>query len=254
LNQSRGSNLADTLAEEYVSPDYLPRQLPATFNKLRRIIFGGTPDRQMSNFRMYQLMQALHATELEEYVLQHDTRITYLPFDRSELLANAFGSTVSATPGTAGTLTVIGAPVPDETTGVIYQRWRVLVTNGTTVTINQLAPAAQTSQTVSTYALTAGLSNLIALPASTLLFNFSGTPGDEWFVEAIAKPTRNMAEILVALQSATSDEDETVIFGQPLVEPYLTFSNLWRHHEEYAYQLGGLLLAMAFRTMEIPPA
>jgi len=253
LNQTRGSNLASTLAEEYVSDDYYPRALPATFNKIRGVLFGSNPDRPMYNFRMYQLMQTLHSTELEEYVTQHDDRITYLPFDRDELFASAFGNTVTAASGTAGTLTVLGDAVADEFTGILYHKWIVTVLDGSTVTIRKLAPAAQQSQTAAIYSMTNNLSNAIALPDSAQQFNFSGTAGDEWVIEALANPSRNMADILNTLQIIINDVDQTALFGSTPVEPYLTFSNIWNNHSEYAYQLSALLLAMAFRTMNILP-
>jgi len=250
LNQASG--YADTLAEEYVSPDFLPRELPAAFTKIRSVLFGGTPDRQMLNFRLYQLMQVLHATELVEYVTQDDARITYLPFDRDELFYDAFVADVSATSGTTGTLNVLGTLAPDEANGIIYHKWRVLVNFGNTVTVTEIAPDSQ--QEVLTYALTNGLSNAISLVGSNLQFNFSGNPDDSWYIEVVARPSQNMADILATLKDVVSSADEQVLFGQSPAEPYLTFKNLWQRHEQYAYQLGGLLLAMAFQTRNLSPA
>jgi len=245
LNQT-GHGTADTLAEEYVSPDYLPRTLPAGFAKIRSVLFGGTPDRQMLNFRLYQLMQVLHATELAEYVTYVDDRITYLPFDRGELLASAFGSVVTDAPGTTGTLTIIGDPVPDEANGIIYRQWQVTVNAGNTVTIQEFTPTP--GMAVQAYTVTDGLSSLIPLSGSPLYFNFSGTVVDSWTIASTAKPTTNMAEILATLQHVVSDTDEIALFGQTPVEPYLTWWNCWNSHEQYAYKLGGLLLALAYRT------
>jgi len=249
LNEAIG--LPDTLAEEYVSPDYVPRQLPKEFEKVRRILFGGAPDRQMLNFRLYQLMQLLHATELEEYVLQHDDRITYLPFDRDELFNSAFGSEVTPTPGVTGELTVIGDLEPDQANGLLFHHWRILVINANTVSITKYTPTSVS--TTETYTLTNGRSQNIELPDSTLQFNFVGGAGDEWTIESTARPTRGMAEILATLEASLSSDDEDAIFGRAKVEPYLTFWNCWNSHEQYAYQLGGLLLAIAFRTMDLTP-
>ena len=42
------------------------------------------------------------------------------------------------------------------------------------------------------------------------------------------------------------------LFGVSPVEPYKTFHNCFLNHPELAYQLGGLLLALVYRTAELP--
>jgi hypothetical protein len=84
LNQTRGAN-AGTPGEEYVAADFIPSALTQPLHKVRTLLLGGTEDRHTLNYRLYQLMQMLHASELAEFVTYHDARITYLPFSHSEL-------------------------------------------------------------------------------------------------------------------------------------------------------------------------
>lgn len=65
-------------SDEYVPPEFQPGPTPDVVAKIKRILWGRTP---CSEHRVRQLMQLLHATELEEHVLQYDPRVTYLPFD-----------------------------------------------------------------------------------------------------------------------------------------------------------------------------
>jgi len=241
----------DNLAEEYVSPFFVPRDLPPSFLKIRSVLYGGNPDREMLNFRLYQLMQLLHATQLVEYVLQDDNRITYTPFDQEELFFTAFGARSTAALGTTTEMNIIGDITPNEASGILRHEWRVLVNDAGTITVTEYKPTS--AQSLYEYTLTDGLSNLIPLSGSSLLFNFNGGAGDQWFVEATAKPVRNMAEILATLCQVVSPADMLVLFGESPVEPYLTFRNLWKKNEQYAYKLGGLLLAMAFRTADLAP-
>jgi hypothetical protein len=41
------------------------------------------------------------------------------------------------------------------------------------------------------------------------------------------------------------------LFGLSRSEPWNTFRELWRRHQETPYQLGGALLALIYRTEEV---
>lgn len=157
LNQARTFFDTAVPGEEYVAPYFIPVTLPIALNKIRNILFGTSPSRTAVNYRLFQLLQMLHATELAEFMTYHDSRITYLP--------------LTWQPMAAGTV----------------------------------------------------------------------------------QPATNMADALLTLQAALSMDDENVLFGADtqLVEPFATFRNLWRDHDMYAYKLGGLVLALAFRTAEL---
>jgi len=65
-------------SDEFVPPDFTPMACPPVVQKIKRILWGRTP---VSQLRIWQVMQLLHASELEEHVLAPDGRVTYLPFD-----------------------------------------------------------------------------------------------------------------------------------------------------------------------------
>jgi len=246
LNEARGSYSPDFFAEEYVPAAFRSRPLPLALRKARGVLFGGSPDRQMLNFRLYQLMQILHSTQLEEYVTAADDRITYLPFDRPELYTSAYPPVVSAETGTTGELTTIGELEPDETAGRLHYWWRVNVVDGTYVNVKNLLPPI--TEQVYQYVKTGGRSQLIPLTGSSLFFNFTGGPDSAWYVEAVAKPVRNMADIIAMLDKVLTQADNDVIFGVSPAEPWKTWRSLWLLNDQLEYKLGGLLLAMANRT------
>jgi hypothetical protein len=70
-------NTVPAQSDEYVPEDFVPMEAPEAVQKVKRILWGRTPAYQ---FRIRQLMQLLHSTELEEHVLAKDPRVTYIPF------------------------------------------------------------------------------------------------------------------------------------------------------------------------------
>ena len=246
LNSVRGSHTSDILGEEYVPSDFLVVTLPNVVQKLRSVIFGADPDRRMLNFRLRQLMPLLHVTELSEYVISSDSRITYWPIVSTEYFIGAFGTTVEKHAGTTGDLTPVGMPVSNEVSGRIYYWWRVDVTAADSVRVRKVNPP--THDQSYTYTKTEGLSNLISLTGSSLSFRFTGDVGSSWFVRTTVKPTRNLADILLLLDSTVSEDDEAELFGSPPSGDYAVFYNCWKLHPMLPYRLGGLLLAMAYRT------
>jgi len=97
-------NMAATGSDdEWVPQDFVPQAIPAAVQKVRDIVFGNPP---VTGLRLQQVMQMLHATELEEYVLAYDPRITYLPFDAAHLGNTADGGLPELLPALITTLTV----------------------------------------------------------------------------------------------------------------------------------------------------
>lgn len=234
--------------EEFVPSTYKVRSMPTVVRKIRQIIFGGNPDRYMLNYRMYELMVALHATELEEYVTYHDSRITYLPFRATSLYSTAYGMTVTPIGTFTGDIAQVGRLLPSELTGRLYYRWQFDVTSGSTVDITQEVPSRLNA--TDAYTLTAGRSNPIQLPGSSLSVTFSGPVGSKWIIEYLTRPTKTLATIMTTLASGVTGTDELVLFGTNPAEPLKTFMNLWHDHDEYAYKLGGLMLAVAWLMNE----
>ena len=81
LNRGRDGTPRTSPGEEYVPPTFAPRALTTPLRTAFTTLYGGDPDRLMLNYRLRQLTALLHSTELEEYVLAKDPRVTYLPLD-----------------------------------------------------------------------------------------------------------------------------------------------------------------------------
>jgi len=139
------------VGDEYIPADFVPIVVSSTIAKVRMGLFGARPQRRTMNYRMWQLMSLLHATELKQFMLEHDQRITYDP----------------------------GGPSPFD-----------------------------------------AVMDMPSLP-----------------------------EVVEQLEQLLAPSDCDVLFSDE--EPYLTFRNLWKDHDQIAYRLGGLLLAVAYRTHAI---
>jgi hypothetical protein len=100
------------------------------------------------------------------------------------------------------------------------------------------------------YTMTEDRSSVIPFTGSSLSFTFSGPVGAEWVVDSIAKSRRDMGVILTILDSGITELDEIALFGVTPTEPLLTFKNLWKQHEEYAYRFGALMLAVVWLMNE----
>jgi hypothetical protein len=247
LNKTREGN-PDFPGEEYVPADFQPvLDLPQRVRKVRAILFGGDPDRYMLNYRLLQVMQMLHSTALDGNVYDFDSRITYLPFKQNTFYRDAFGTTVNAL-NTTGTIAAVATLEPDESAGRLYHNWKINVISSSLVNVRKLLPPIQEEDYP--YTLTEGRSNLIPLLGSTLQFTFSGPVGSEWLVESLTRPQRTLADILTTMQEGFNEIDDNELFGVAPVEPYKTYRNLWRNHEQLAYQLGGLLMATIHRIDE----
>lgn len=69
-----------------------------------------------------------------------------------------------------------------------------------------------------------------------------------WQITAIANPTPLIANI--SLLELLGEPLFLELFGVSGKEPYRTFKNLWEDHPLPAYRLGGLVLALIYRTNE----
>ena len=99
--------------------------------------------------------------------------------------------------------------------------------------------------------LTDGLSPYFALPLSGYKFCVNTT--DEavsWRIQGYLRPQNSLSEIEKGLHSI-GEPYLLQLFGTSSAEPYATFRNCWEKHPEFAYRLGGIVLAMIYRTEEI---
>jgi hypothetical protein len=82
----------DYPGEEFVLPTFRAKTVPTFLKGALRSLFGSNPDRLYLNYRMRQIASLLHSTELEEFVVLPDSRVTYWPMVADNFL-DSFGTT-----------------------------------------------------------------------------------------------------------------------------------------------------------------
>ena len=235
----------DFPGEEYVPATYRARKLTPGLTACRRAIFGSDPDRLCLNYRLWQLMPLLHSTELVEYTLAPDDRVTYLR-DTDPFVA--FGTQIDVRHGDPQSLTTQGVAQCDEGRGTYQHRWLVTVT-GTQLTAARQVPPGSTTTTALTFAN--HRSGPVLLPGSTLSVCVLDTGDGAWTVTARPRPTTSLAGIITRAKQAAGPH-LTELFGSPLKPPFAALSSIYQQHSLAMYQLSALLLAMAYRTELLP--
>lgn len=93
INHARTLLLNQTPAEgaacEYIPRDYVAKKLPTYLQDIWNILFGPAADTYARNYRARQLLTILHSTDtdLVEYVVELDPRVTYMPVTDTTCLA-----------------------------------------------------------------------------------------------------------------------------------------------------------------------
>ncbi len=112
--------------EELIPEAYRPVQLNGALRSVRAAIFGAKPDRIMLNYRAQQLLAILHASELKQYLLDLDPRITYQPEKADGVYRHAFTLSAYQTDGPDLEFFLGGAAEVDpDTTGICRYTWLV---------------------------------------------------------------------------------------------------------------------------------
>lgn len=235
--------------EELIPGGYEKLELPTYLDVFRSRFFGADPDRAMLNYRSWQLLQLVEATELQSHILALDSRITYdLNINRLSL-QNTFLPKVIRQGGTsAQTLTIAGTPIKPDASGKATFDYQINIVNPN-IQIKRLTfPLIDVQHLLD---LTDGLSPYFALPLSGYKFCVNTT--DEavsWRIQGYLRPQNSLSEIEKGLHSI-GEPYLLQLFGTSSAEPYATFRNCWEKHPEFAYRLGGIVLAMIYRTEEI---
>jgi hypothetical protein len=235
--------------EELIPGGYQKLELPTYLDVFRSRFFGADPDRAMLNYRSWQLLQLVEATELQSHILALDSRITYdLNINRLSL-QNTFLPKVIRQGGTsAQTLTIAGTPIKPDASGKATFDYQINIVNPN-IQIKRLTfPLIDVQHLLD---LTDGLSPYFALPLSGYKFCVNTT--DEavsWRIQGYLRPQNSLSEIEKGLHSI-GEPYLLQLFGTSSAEPYATFRNCWEKHPEFAYRLGGIVLAMIYRTEEI---
>lgn len=247
------SYFANIPGDELIPSDYVPAVLPTYLRNVRRILFGANPDRAMLNYRAAQLLEMLSSTELQQYIEELDPRITYSSYQLQLARPSTFQPSVTqyGENDPSKILTVVGSPNAPDSSGTSGYEYRVTV-DGANITINKLfSPTSSTQEVLS---FTSGRSDLYPLEGTgySVVVNTSTFDGG-WTVRGFLRPTLNLSTIEESLRSL-GEPDFLQLFGITSVEPYQTFKNCWNNHPDFAYRLGGLVLAVIYRTRELTNA
>lgn len=240
--------LPDTPGEELIPAEYRPVVLPTYLEVVRLRLFGATPDRAMLNYRSAQLLRLIAATELQTHVRALDPRITYETATRQLMQPETFTPQIHQYAGpSSAQLTLLGEPIKPDVSGKSAYSYQLTVASATLQIRRVVFPLQDTSYPVT---LTRGLSDVVPLPFSGYKVQVNTTGPAAWTVQGFLRPQLSLAEIEQGLRSV-GEPYLIQLFGASLVEPYQTFRNCWEQHPEFAYRLGGLVLATIYRTEEL---
>jgi hypothetical protein len=232
----------DSLGDEIIAPTYTQLTLPSRIQRVRELLFGSAPDREMLNYRCFQFLRLIHSTDLQQYITDLDERITY-SFDADPFLDRDVFTPVSVqVAGDTKQFVITGPPLPPDERGSLKQILHVGV--GSSV-------PSDVTVTPATGLVTIPLPNTGGLNSAMIQ---SPADGDLWRVTWRSRPTRDLGELLAALKTIGGETlidlfNRTNAQGQ--TEPWITFRNLFEDHYDLPHQLGGALLALIYRSEEV---
>jgi hypothetical protein len=247
LNRSGATRPApDFFLEEYVDPAYRPIPLSSLLSAFQRALIGAADD-AYANYRLWQYLGILHATEFESYVLELDPRVTYR-HERS-IVNSAFGTSYVELNAEAGGLELFfsGAPKPVEPPRLMHD-WMLELSPGPVLRSTDLRNGLVREDALS---LTDGLTGLMPLAGQEeFLVRLRGTTltvDARWTVSHLLQPVDELSDLLLPLDNL-ADQFSATLFGAQ--EPYRTFGQLWDKHAYIQYRMSGILLAYIYRAEE----
>jgi hypothetical protein len=232
--------------EELIPPSYNAITLPTYLSSIRMRMFGADPDRVMLNYRVAQLLTLIESTELQQYVVALDPRLTYTGTANRLASKSLFVPSISQQNGSAQ-LTLIGEPLSPDASGHSAYSYRVELSGGNAIVTRNTFPSVEE---VTPVVLTSGLSQEISLPLSGYRFRVNASSNAAWNINGFFRPTLDLTAVARGFQSL-GEPYLLQLFGSASVEPYTTFQNCWKTHPDFAYRLSGFVLALIYRTEEL---
>ena len=236
--------------DELIAPGYKQINLPTYIDTLRMYLYGSTPDRYMLNYRTRQLLACVHAGPLEEFALRFDPRITYDFKDQSLVGESLFTPQVIRVSGAStDRLTVTGSPLAPDVLGKVHHAFEVDITDIDVLSVRRLYPPY--SKVFLDFGLGVdGISEKIPLQGTGYSFRVNTTNvGASWRVEILNRPQWSLGHIVSVLEKV-GEPVMLQLFGVRKEEPSQTFQNLWSDGKELPLRVGGLTLAVVYRSEE----
>lgn len=234
--------------DELIAPGYKQINLPTFLDTIRMYLYGSTPDRYMLNYRTRQLLACVHAGPLEEFALRLDPRVTY-DFKDTELTSEVLFTpqVIRLTGATSDRLTVTGTPQAPDVVGKVYSGFEVDITDIDVLSVRRLQPPF--SKVFLDFTLGSnGVSDKIPFQGTGYSFRVNTTNvGASWHVEIRNRPQWSLGHIAGMLEKA-GEPVMLQLFGVKKEEPYQTFRNLWYDSKDLPLRIGGLALAVVYRS------
>ena len=249
LNTSGANRPSSTFyLEEYVPRSYLPVQLPAYLTAIRNVLMGDGADDAFENFRLWQYMKLIHATEFASYLTALDSRITYVN-DRSSVFSKDEIVYEPATPEAIGVeLDFIGKPTFNVAYPRLVNKWLIAVSAGLLVNTTKVN-SRETSETAVT--IDEGLTSPISMAGEKQFYaRIHADPlpvGASWLANVFTQPDHDVTNLIPTLE--TLGDSLLNLFSSE--EPFATFKELWDKHFQVHYRLAGLILAWIYRAEEV---
>lgn len=224
--------------------DFRPPTIGGGLAAVRAELFGSDPDAFYLEVRLRQYMTILHAGRFADHLTAYDPRITYLPLLRTPPPTAG----VRATPlGHDRVLTVFGSPTVDDATGTSRRSCRVVFAAGPHFSL-VWSPIAGGGGPQTTLVDAADVGS-VPLPESALAAAAptGAEDGDAWRIDSWAPPSRGPADVLAGVE-ALGEGPLRALFGVEAGEPYATYRNLFRMHDQLPDRLSGVLLALIRRV------
>lgn len=246
LNCGRDGHSVQEPGEEYIEEGFIPRKLTPPLRLIRSTLFGGKPDRLFMNYRMRQIMQLLHATELAGDVLVDDPRITYLPF-KQDFFNDVFRATITRVAGPTWRFDVIGEHTSNMSTGLARQVWELAINEGGEVVITKRLGTPETYQ----YYVVTDVP--VPLNGSDLQIYLHNAPaGTRLRIESVARPAFDVVTVLTGTVNVIEQYGFDEIFPTMVTPPVATWKRIWLEHPDAAMRFAAMLLAIAYRTAQLP--
>jgi len=254
MNIDGSSGFLGTPGDEIIDPDFRSRVMSGSMQSIRRVLFGVSPDRNMLNYRCRELLGLIHGTPMEEYITDMDRRITYDLKDNqlfsriSPAIVNTGGHSHTLTVGPQG-LTEADVEIQRDAEGVygMYSRVWNVIAGSTTISYTHTAPDG------TVYSGTSSSGTLsIELDPSGLSVSHDDAPNTTpWTVTILSRPTEEMGTLVTALDSIGENYLLDLFeIADPVskTEPLKSLYRIWKDHNELAYRLGAVTIALILKT------
>lgn len=260
MNIDGSSGFLGTPGDEIIDPDFRSRVMSGSMQAIRRVLFGVSPSRNMLNYRCRELLGLIHGTAMEEYITDMDRRVTY-DFKDDQLFSRISPAIVN-TGGHNHTLTIGGSTTFAGSQGLIeseietqrdaegvygmYSRVWNVISGGNDIRFTH------TAEDGTGYAGTSASGTLsIELSPSGVMASHDDAPSSTaWTVTILSRPTEEMGTLVTALDNIGENYLLDLFeIADPVskTEPLKSLYRIWKDHNELAYRLGAVTIALILK-------